>query len=299
MNNLSSEVHKETFLHLTKKGLQAYRFVCKSLHSIVIPFIWKEVKIQDDNISLVKSYLNEFNHGRYFKHGHLIKKLTIEDVNLRFRTILFDEGAREDYEKRYKFSKLELLKLLNQLPNLKEIDLSDTSYFVEYLEFLLDANLKHVNKIDARYFDYRYCQETYNCNSQQTNAINSLTQFKELTALDFRNKYDTYLTPFRVQDQCPKLKNLIASDYPISESVMLSLLDKSSKINLNSISSLRNLVSKLPSLSNIYTRYLVDYIPNQLTDLSIEISRQSLFNWFDIVEIELALGLMEKISIIA
>ncbi|GAA5815416.1 hypothetical protein MFLAVUS_008924 [Mucor flavus] len=325
MNILPSEVRKEIFLYLNKEDLQTCHFVCKLWYSIVIPISWQEVTLQDDNIPLVKSHLSESNHGQYFEHGRLIKKLTIRNPD-RSVYILFAADAQKDYERQYKFSKLELLKLLSQLSNLKEIDLSDTSYFEEYLEFLLDANLEDINKIDAGHFDYdlqesytyevyflvcykfrksiswmplSYRQETYNFNSQQINVFDSLTQFKELTELEFHNKYDIHLTPIHVQDHCPKLKYLkFASDYPISESVMLPLLDRSSKINLNFISSLRNLTLELPSLSDIYTRYLVDYIPNQLTDLSIEISGQSLFNWVDTVEIELALGLMEKIGVI-
>lgn len=325
MNILPSEVRKEIFLYLNKEDLQTCHFVCKFWYSMVIPISWQEVTLQDDNISLVKSHLSESNHGQYFEHGHFIKKLTIRNPD-RSLHILFAVDAQEDYERQYKFSKLELLKLLSHLSNLKEIDLSDTSYFEEYLEFLLDANLENINKIDAGHFDYdlqesytyevyflvcykfrksiswmplSYRQEAYNFNSQQINVFDLLTQFKELTELEFRNKYDVHLTPIHVQDHCPKLKYLkFASDYPISKSAMLPLLDKSSKISLNFISSLRNLTLELPSLSDIYTRYLVDYIPNQLTNLSIEISGQSLFNWVDTVEIELALGLMEKIGVI-
>ncbi|GAA5805284.1 hypothetical protein HPULCUR_010799 [Helicostylum pulchrum] len=42
------------------------------------------------------------------------------------------------------------------------------------------------------------------------------------------------------------------------------------------------------------TRLLVDNVPNQLTDLAIKISDQNIFNWIDIVGMELALRLMEK-----
>ncbi|KAI9261888.1 hypothetical protein EDC94DRAFT_609149 [Helicostylum pulchrum] len=46
----------------------------------------------------------------------------------------------------------------------------------------------------------------------------------------------------------------------------------------------------------MYTRYLIDYFPNQLNDSSISISRQNIFSWIDIVGMELALKLMEKIG---
>ncbi|KAI9270212.1 hypothetical protein EDC94DRAFT_581457 [Helicostylum pulchrum] len=104
---------------------------------LAIPLNWKEVTLKNHNIALVKNLLNDSNNNQYFKYTHRIKKLTISDS--------------KDIRNQYKFSKLELLGLLNQLPNLNEIALSKTSYFEDYLEFLLDTDTPQIKKIDTGY----------------------------------------------------------------------------------------------------------------------------------------------------
>ncbi|KAI8083667.1 hypothetical protein BDF21DRAFT_397903 [Thamnidium elegans] len=124
--------------------------------------------------------------------------------------------------------------LLNQLPNLKVFDISSTSHAKEYAEVLLYADMRHINKIDVGYFKP---------------SSDSLIQFKQLAELVFRNKHDIDLTPFQVQEKYFNLKRLkFTSEYLISESTMLHLLDNSSIINLNFISTLTDLTLGLPSL---------------------------------------------------
>ncbi|GAA5806258.1 hypothetical protein HPULCUR_011789 [Helicostylum pulchrum] len=141
--------------------------------------------------------------------------------------------------------------------------------------------------------DLNYDKSTIHLNSQHINTLDSLTKFKKLTNLSIDNKHDINLTPFQVQDSCSNLEQLkFSSDYPISENVMLRRL--SNNINLDFVASLKCLELELPSLSATYTRYLVDYFPNQLIDIDITISDQSPFSWIGSVGKELALGLMEK-----
>ncbi|GAA5801419.1 hypothetical protein HPULCUR_006865 [Helicostylum pulchrum] len=68
-----------------------------------------------------------------------------------------------------------------------------------------------------------------------------------------------------------------------------------SKINLDFIASLSQLYLDITSLLATYTRYLVDYFPDQLLRLTIGIRRQNFFKWLDIVGMELALKFMEKL----
>ncbi|GAA5813864.1 hypothetical protein MFLAVUS_007351 [Mucor flavus] len=265
---------------------------------MAIPLGWKEVTLQNHNVSLVQSHLNNFDGDQYFKNGYLIKKLTFQGT--------------VDYRDSCKFNRLELLELLNHLPNLNEIDLDEADYPDEYLKFLLDADLQYINKIDigsnlfftrssllfSVYNTFRssitsirllYNRNLINYNSRQTNTtLNSLTQFRKLTKLELHNTVDTNLAPFQIQDSCPKLKHLeFFSDHPISESAVRYVLNDNRRIDLNFISS-------LPSLSATYTRYLVDYFSNQLNDLNIVISRQNIFKWIDIIGMELATSFMKK-----
>ncbi|GAA5809718.1 hypothetical protein MFLAVUS_003131 [Mucor flavus] len=264
---------------------------------------WRAVMLQPHNIAHVKSHFNNVNHSQYFKYSHFTTELAFKDV--------------KNCKEFYKFSKLELLELLNRLPSLKKINFGETNYPEEYFEYLLDADMQHINEINTGakflnirsdvvfsvYYKFRnsitviglfYDRNAINFDSQQINIINSLTQFKKLTTLILWNNYDTNLTPFQIQDNCSNLTHLgFVSDHPISESATRRVLDNNRRINLNFISSMAYFYLRLPSLSATYTRYLVDYFPNHLKYLTI-ISHQNILKWFDIVGMELALRLMEK-----
>ncbi|GAA5802088.1 hypothetical protein HPULCUR_007548 [Helicostylum pulchrum] len=276
----------------------------------------EEVTLPDSKVALVISHLDDYNYRQYFRYGHLIMRLKINS-RMDFVHPVFTDKKDKAFKYQYKLSKPKLLALLSQLPSLNELDMIDTSHVRDYVDFLLDANMKHINKIntkysfvpfdeDTPYYKFRdsiscmtlyYCESSILFNSQQINAFNSLSQFKRLTQLEFYNKHDINLTPLHVQDICPNLKHLkFASDYPIFETVMLHLLDKNSKINLNSIASLSHLELKVPSLLSVFTKYLVDYFLNQLIMITIDILSQGFFSWIDVVGMELALKLMEKVG---
>ncbi|KAI9244997.1 hypothetical protein EDC94DRAFT_653752 [Helicostylum pulchrum] len=302
MQDLPVEIYTKIFLYLERIDYQTCYFVCKSWYTMAIPLGWEAVILRDRNISRLKLLLNNLDGNQYFKHSHLT-------TTLAFRAT----RSRRDS---YTFNKLELLELLKQLPNLKEIDFKLVYNPEEYVGYLLDADMQHINHIDigfnlcdirsdllfSVYYKFRnsltcislvYDRNTIN--SRKTNISNLLTRFKKLTKLELYNIHDINLTPFQIQDSCPNLELLVFdSRHPISDSAMQHILDDNRRINLNFISSLTCLNLYLPSLSVMYTRYLVDYFPNQLTDLHITISRQNIFNWIDIVGMDLALRLMEK-----
>ncbi|GAA5805456.1 hypothetical protein HPULCUR_010972 [Helicostylum pulchrum] len=241
-----------------------------------------------------------------------LRNRNITLVNSPFQDIL-------DYKDQGKYTRLDILELFEQLPNLNEIGFSMTKHPEEYLEYLLDADMRHIGNINTGsnllsrirsdllfsvYYEFRssitcillvYDKNTINFNSQQTNILDFLTQFKKLTKLELYNEHDISLTSFQIQENCSNLEHLeFISDLPISESAMQHVLDDKRRINLNFISNLTYLGLNISSLSATYTRYLVDYFPNQLTDLDIMISSLSIFDWIDIVGMKLALRFMEK-----
>ncbi|GAA5813731.1 hypothetical protein MFLAVUS_007218 [Mucor flavus] len=300
MRDLPAEIYANIFQYLKREDLQKCHLVCTRWHTMAIPFRWEEVKLGPRNIALVKSHFKELDLNQYFRNSHLIKKLTFQNI-----TNCKDVN---------RFSRLELLDLLNHLPNLNEIDFNETKYPEEYLGFLLDADMRHINNIDTGselrhipndllfsvYYKFRnsitcirlgYDRDTFNFDSQEINILNSLTQFKKLTKLVLYNFREINLT----QDDFPNLEYLeYLSRHPISESAMRHVLDHKRIIDLNFISSLTSLELSLPSLTATYTIYLVEYFPNQLTDLRITITHQIMFDWIRMVGMELASRLMEK-----
>ncbi|GAA5806268.1 hypothetical protein HPULCUR_011799 [Helicostylum pulchrum] len=305
MYYLRAQTYTDIFRYLKRKVLPACYLVCKSWHTAAIPLDWEEVTLGTHNISLVKSHLNKFGHYQHFKSDHL-KKLAFKDYK--------NDGDL------YKFDKLELLALFNQLPNLNEIDFSRTNYLEEYLECLLYADMQHIKTINTGqlfqriqsdllfsvYYKFHssitclcllYDKNTINVDSQQINMLSLLTQFKKLTKLVLHNENDIDLTPFQIQENCPNLKHLaFFSQQQISENVVQHIIDVNRRIDLNFISSLTYLDLHIPSLSATYTKYLIDYLPNKLTNVVIVITRQNIFTWMDIVGMELALKFMEKIG---
>ncbi|KAI9250074.1 hypothetical protein EDC94DRAFT_588921 [Helicostylum pulchrum] len=199
MLDLPPEIFKKTFQHLNKKALQTCCFVCKSWYMLAIPLNWKEVTLQNRNIALVKTLLTNYDNNQYFKYSRHTKTLAIIHSN--------------DFRNQYKFSKLELLGLLNHLPNLNRIHLGqESNYFVDYLEFLLDADMPQIKNIDIGYYgdhskdfhnlffvvNYRfrdtitsvylfYDKSIINFNSQHINILDSLAEFKKLTVLEIHN----------------------------------------------------------------------------------------------------------------
>ncbi|GAA5805523.1 hypothetical protein HPULCUR_011040 [Helicostylum pulchrum] len=306
MHDLPAEIYINIFLYLKRIDLQTCYYICKSWRTVAMPLGWKEVTLKNRNISLVKSHLNNVGSNQYFKYSHLIKTLAFEDA--------------EDRRDLYKFGRLKLLELFNQLPNLKVINFTVTNYLEEYLEYLLEADMQHINSIYtgsitrsaqsdllfSAYYKFRnsitcidllYNRDIINFDSQQINILNSLNQFKKLKKLVIHNLNDSNLTPFQIQDNCPNLERLeFASHHPVSDSAVRNILDYNIRTYSNVISNLTYLQLKLPSLSAVYTTYFVDYFPNQLTCIYITISLQHFFNWIDIVGMELALRLMEKVG---
>ncbi|GAA5799916.1 hypothetical protein HPULCUR_005337, partial [Helicostylum pulchrum] len=228
---------------------------------MAILLCWEAVTLRNRNVSLVKSHLNNLGRDQYSKYSHLIKKLAFEDAKNCGYTDTFD--------------RLKLVELLNQLPNLNEIDFSITGYVEGYLGYLLDADMQRINK-NGTGQDFRYTPNDL-LFSVYCKFRNSITCIELLNDGHTMNRL-----------------NSLTHDHPISESVMRHILDDSRRINLNFISSLTSLELRLPSLSAKYTKYLVDCFPDQLTDLTTKISDQNIFNWIDIVGMELALRLMKK-----
>lgn len=293
------------------------------------PLDSEAVTIQNLNMFFVKSHLHNFG-SKYFKYSNLIKKLAFKETRDYeyyeydkygpvIRQVFYEDV--KNHGDQDEFSRLEFLDLLDQLPNLNVIDFSKTFYFEEYVEYLLKADLQHINNIDTGcnldripndllfsvYYKFRnsitsmrlvYDKNIINFNLHQINMVNSLTHFKKLTELELYTRNDIHLTAFQVQNNCPNLKHLTFntqndSGYKIH---VPYVFDDISIINLNFISNLTYLDLHIPFLSTTYTSYLVDYFPNQLTEIYIKLFCQKFFSWIAMVGMELALKLMEKVG---
>ncbi|GAA5813736.1 hypothetical protein MFLAVUS_007223 [Mucor flavus] len=154
MRNLPAKVYTNIFQYLKRKDFQTCYCVCKSWYMMAIPLNSEAVTIQNLNISLVKSHLHNFSR-KCFKYSNLIKKLVFKDTRdyeyYKYGTVTRQLVCQDhkNHGDQDEFSKLEFLDLLDQLPNLNEIDFSGTYYFEEYVEYLLQADMQHINNINT------------------------------------------------------------------------------------------------------------------------------------------------------
>ncbi|GAA5811279.1 hypothetical protein MFLAVUS_004712 [Mucor flavus] len=325
MNELPPEVYYRIFAHLSRPEILACSFVCKRLNVAAVQVYSKELIIDDYKFCMAKSNLASDNHSRYFRNGHLVRKLVFksesEDAMKDFGGSL--KAATKKKGMPPNFSRVEFLLLLQYLPNIEEIDFTKSGYFKYYISYLSDASLRHIKKIAALPFEsylfsspgyqeyfftclrfcdtltclcFRYVDTTNDYSYRGIDILERLGQFKNLKQLIFHNKHHNDLIMFRIRDLCPQLTELkFKSDYTYSPQVQESL-DQNNQPILQLNKSLQHLTIILRSLSIDYTKYLTSYINDGLYKLNVSTSLIGLYSWIDQVGMEDALKLMRRLG---
>lgn len=158
MNNIPTEVYYHIFRYLSRPEVYTCSFVYRQWKVVAVQVYYKELIIDDYKIQMAKFNLTSDSASKYFKNGYLVRKLTL--------TSNF-EGEIETYTTKKKgmspsFSRYEFLLLIKYLPNIEEIDLTESGNFTEYISFLFEANLRRIKMIASLplesccYFDNGY-----------------------------------------------------------------------------------------------------------------------------------------------
>ncbi|GAA5811280.1 hypothetical protein MFLAVUS_004713 [Mucor flavus] len=324
MNDLPADVFNNIFNYLSRPEIYTFSLVCKKWNSLAIQVYRKVLVIDDYKVCLAKLNLASDNHSQYFRNGHLVQKLIFKSE--RRNAMEMNRGTRESFRNinQRPLNRSEFLLLLDYLPNLEEINLTESGNFTYYISFLLYANLQHIKKITALPFEscygisgyheyfstcFRFCGTLTSLCFEFTEAMNDynyrsmdildiLSQFKNLKQLVFHNRYRTELILFRVQELCPKLTELTFISGDVSSSRMgvqgLSHQRIGPAIKLNE--SLQHLNISLPSLSITFTSYLASYLENRLHTVNIDVTSSGVNNWLENVGMDAALKLMKKLG---
>ncbi|KAI8051721.1 hypothetical protein BDF21DRAFT_404257 [Thamnidium elegans] len=322
MSDLPAEVFHGIFHYLSRPEIYTFSLVCKKWNSLAIQMYRKVLVIDEYKVRLAKLNLASDNHSQYFRNGHFVRKLIFKsecrDVMRSYRGT-----RRESFTKIHRrplsFSQSEFLLLLKYLPNIEEIDLTESGNFTYYVSFLLYANLQHIKKITTLPFEtyygacgyheyfstcfrfcgtltslcFQYTEATNDYNYRSMDILDILSQFKNLKQLTFHNTYRTELIMFRLQELCPQLTELAFTSVIISsEMVVHGLSDQRIKLN----KSLRHLNISLPSLSITFTGYLTRYLEDWIHTVNIEVTYSGIYDWLEDVGMDAALKLMKKLG---
>ncbi|KAI8051736.1 hypothetical protein BDF21DRAFT_468550 [Thamnidium elegans] len=151
-----------------------------------------------------------------------------------------------------RLSRCEFLLLLKYLPNIEEIDLTESGSFTYYIYFLFFAKLQHIKRITALPFEsfygvsdyheylstcFRFCgtltslyleytEDTMDYTCSGVGILDMISQFKNLKQLVFYNNYSDNSITFRIQERCPQLTDLVCtSDLNCSQRVVQEWLE--------------------------------------------------------------------------
>ncbi|KAI8051763.1 hypothetical protein BDF21DRAFT_498290 [Thamnidium elegans] len=157
MDELPAEVYYGIFHYLSRPEIQAFSLVCRRLNEVTFQVINKMLLINDRKLRIVKVNLAQGKRrflkwfasdytNTYFKNGHLVRNLIIKSESQWILMDYHDFIYKTD-NRSARFSRAEFLLLLEYLPNIEEIDFTESGYYTYYLSYLLDANLQHIKKI--------------------------------------------------------------------------------------------------------------------------------------------------------
>ncbi|KAI8051761.1 hypothetical protein BDF21DRAFT_468569 [Thamnidium elegans] len=324
MNHLLAEIYYGIFYYLSRPVIQICSFVFKQWNVVAARVYKRELVIDDYEVQIAKLNLSSDGISEYFKNGHLIRKLTFKsefegEVDIFRRT---PNTPTKKKEIPPRLSRCEFLLLLKYLPNIEEIDLTESGSFTYYISFLFFAKLQHIKKITTLPFEsfygvsgyheylstcFRFCgtltslyleytEDTMGYTCSGVGILDMLSQFKNLKQLVFYNNYSDNSITFRIQERCPQLTDLVCtSDLNCSQRAVQEWLELRVEPNVKLNKGLRRLNLNLPSLPIYYTRYLTSYLANMLHTVNIQ-ATLGLYDLIEDVGMEDTLMLMEKLG---
>ncbi|KAI9261885.1 hypothetical protein EDC94DRAFT_659618 [Helicostylum pulchrum] len=316
MDNLPNEVYHRIFDHLRRPEIQTCSLVCKRLNVVATQVYGKKLIIDNEKVQNAKIYLARDTANKYFKHGHLVRKLIFKSMT----ESMWINPQRTPSDISTVFLLDEFLSLLKYLPNIEEIDFTKSNDYTTYISYLRDASLQHIKKISGlrckRYscqngsyknylstcFRYRgtltsltleYTKDTKGYIFHGVGVLDMLSQFKNLKKLVFNNSCSDNEIMFQIQAICPQLTELaFNSKYEGS----LKAVDQKTEAVVKPNKNLQHLNIISLSLSIDYTKYLTSFIEDGLSTVNIQVTTTRLYDWVETVGIENGLKLMTKLG---
>lgn len=325
MRDLPEEIYQKVFDYLNKRDIKTCLFVCKHWNLLALPIYNKELIIDYHKIIYIKLKLAFGNLEQCLKHGYLVRKLyfnPIKSDGMIFNSYMNPTVSRNAYPKPLSFNRDQFLVLLKYLPNLQEIDLSESDNFMDYISYISKANLPYLKSIPSTFYQFHdngnsYIEYIRTClcfantltslcfnyidtnywNNSNLDPLAVLKSFKHLTQLRFHNMSHEDITIFGIQEICPNLTELyFASSHNVLDQVIQKELYKAKKSTPDLGRNLRLLNIRLPNLSFTHIDSIIEYLPRHLRKLNIRILNSGLYKWTEEVGIQEALRLMERLG---
>jgi hypothetical protein len=297
---LPQEITQQIFELLPKSTIFDCLYVCKLWHTSVAQIYYKELKITGRKLSdYPYSMLDTTNSTEVsaFNQGRWSQKLIINKDHKKA-----DEAHVDNF-----------IKLLSHLPNLKFLELPETSNFDAYMQAILKKlHLTRIQEIKYPYYFkeakvyYLTCWKfrqtithlKFRHLSRPGVSLDCLTDFKQLTHLSINNsrlsRFDD-LTLLMLLNKYPQLISFQLNssavnsaedatttpfNQPIAEATSQGLQYQQQQPTLNT--DLKELDLTLPFFMAPYIQYFTSCIPSRLDSLRLVIDQTLFDSWIQI-----------------
>lgn len=315
--DFSQEIIREIFNYST--NLLQCSLVCKNWNATALQIFYKEVTLDRYRFYITSQQLKLDPDERdgYFKYGSFVKiisfKDSLPDLSTNLQTINTDFGEEA------------FIRLLECLPNIKELHLGYSNHVSSYLQFILNTEskkcLNHIQVISPSEFSavstpsfsihfkiaYKYRATMANAylyydaikmdiGFSDDTVLTTLGKLTKLTDLTVINTCDDQLTTFDLLEICPKLTHLELQSFKIIPDTIVKKMNDY-YINYNTPNHLKSLCITLRTIPLSYVRYIADHLSKQVEFIAICISDAYIHDWIDEIGMFDALRFLTRLGL--
>lgn len=312
VQELPSEIFQKILEHLHREDLRNLLYTCKKWHPIVKSVYFEQVTWRIERIQWLKRHLAAMNEAdndtQIFQQFPMTKRLLIHsDVDRQ------SKGAFGLYmSPSTQFTAKEFLYLLTLFPNLKYLDITQSTHREHYLEILCNSasmDLPSLEEIvtereyaededeESRQLKFEACYRFRHSLKRMAvsyidnfgdgkSFMESLSEFESLESLEIHNDTDPDLSLFHLLEACPNLSTLAyTSTFEAPEDATQQLEDMVQKLKdeNSSISdflkNLKKLTLSVPWLTAPYMDFFINHCPKSLNHVGIQSKQFGMHGW--------------------
>lgn len=317
--DLPKEIIKEIFLNTPRNDLLQCSLTCKDLSTTALQAFYRDVKLTAENIQVLNPQLLLEANERdgYFRYGAFVLSLEILDDIVE--NTEEDNDGLEDliYEDIF-------ITLLEYLPNLEVLNIKESVFAEQYLDFLLNTQstsclnrirlidydenpfqqFNSSNIVDLHFlvcYKYRatindlvihYKHLINDVDSQRDRTLTFLRHFENVEYLTLINSCDDALDVLDITNIFPNLISLQYKSNRIMSDNHAAVDSTNDKMNR----CLKNLVLEVPTVSTRLIKYIIDYVPKQIDAVHITMSNIDVCDWISTVGISDALKFVSHLG---
>lgn len=312
LQELPSEIVQQILEHLYRSDLGNLLYTCKKWHPIVKSIYFEQVTWSIERIKWLKMRLAAMsetgNDMQIFQQLHMTKRLLIHfDVDRQGKTAFGFYTSPST-----QFTEKEFLYLLTLFPNLKNLDITQSTHREHYLEILCNSASTDLPPLEEIVTEKEYLEDEDEASRQLKfeacyrfrhslkcmtviyidnlrsgkSFVESLSDFSRLERLEIYNDTDPDLTLFHLLEACPSLSTLTyTSTFEPPEDAMQQLEGMIQKLkNENSsishfVKNLKKLKLVIPWLTAPYMNFFIKHKPKSLDHVIIQSKQMGMYGW--------------------